>query len=1575
MLKKTGITALLALVCCAFGGAAQEYRLTLNIVLDADVGAQAEAPLTVKKPSAPVRVDWIEMQGVGSQFPKPSPNDAHVYYSRTPNGGDISKYARIDNMEGNNVPVSAGGGVNKKYIRFVPEKNGMGAGAYYCIIAYVEDGVTYYSNYFELKVASLSAPVLKDPKGLLGGVKEIDELTPVFSWDAVYGVPYYHVILSDEPLPLAGIMDKGELNLDISVVWQAITPNTRITYGAPDPSNTITASPPPLSPGTEYSWLVFNNYGNHMAFSDGNAIDIPGSFRVRGQALNQPKAVSPVKDANIDSDNITFQWTNLDERANSYLVNLFMFTSPDKLGVAGLGNMENTNINNASMLVWETAVSRGGKRQNETLSVDLQNAKGVLTGGNYIWRVYALDSRGAATTGDSSTGAFKYSGVPQGRVAVTTFETVGGVESGIGYVELKSEVISGPMQAPLAFYTLASGFHERDFPEGTYRITAVKDGYNTQTVTFPVTGGSTTPVRIYMRRPDAVIYGRVAGPDSAWVNLAKVTAVSEWGDTVTAMTNGSGNFTLNCREADWTVAIDKAGYRVPRPGTVTLRQGDNYNFGTVYLDRNPNTLSGTVRNSAGVPVIGAKVRVLREGVLVDELASTPQSGAYSFALASGTYALTAEKPGFAMYSRSVNITGSRNQDITIAEDAALVSGAVFGGSWNSQVFGGRYDYAPITNAKVTFINNDDASDTYTVTSDATFGKFSLGVPGGRTYTVKSEAGGFTGVAGRAAPSVTTANSQTITFNDTLRALAMVSGKVTGAAAADVDIIIYDTENNTVAASAKSSNDGSFEIRNIPDGNYIVNAGKSEYYLSKDGDFDDALKVDNGRPEPSFYTLVMRKGDKKITWNVAGYNGKGSIKVTSPLNKTIPFSADSAAVLESVGSGDYVIEAAAESDPDLLQLSYHKFTVPADGAAEFTNSVSFPLRHTPANAVDVDAEGNISLLVPNAPVSANLPPVSRLELYYRSEGSAQYKNVNLPNGGSSTDIKFKPDRDGCDLQYYFRVYLENGDIYGSAKQIFTSYVKPSANIISRVDVEPGSSGDTLYMPSSYTASFTFNAFYSDLFMPVSESEMAKIGNNVEWRVDGNGASRSPSRGRTTTLTTGAGSADITLNAVFTTPSGYSLKENVNSTVKIPIKVTGAALKSVAVVRNGGSGPVSNTENTSFRVEASDMAGRSVTVSPSWSIAPETAGRLGADGLFQPKPDFFGVVRVYAEAGGMRAEYTDAGADLPGLSVNYLLRSKNARDTASTHRGLRLAFPANSIPAGESVELRAVIHSTSGDLKNSVHKGSGGFRMADSLSYDVGFSKVGVMDSAVSVIIDVPARLRQDAAKNPDNFKVARWYPDSLKWITLPSSEVVLGGAAVAARLSRDASDSLNNASQSKANSSKKAKNLKKAGAAKSDVKPAPASQLHASARYAVVVQNSKLSVDLAISPNPFSPYIRPVREYGKDYASRAAVPAGTCIKVSVEAPEYFVRSLKVQIYNAAGKRVWAVDKFDASVGENRIWWDGRTTYREEMWEDESFLEKNRDKSRMCRNGRYFVTVIVTDMEGRRKSVMKPLVMMK
>jgi hypothetical protein len=141
------------------------------------------------------------------------------------------------------------------------------------------------------------------------------------------------------------------------------------------------------------------------------------------------------------------------------------------------------------------------------------------------------------------------------------------------------------------------------------------------------------------------------------------------------------------------------------------------------------------------------------------------------------------------------------------------------------------------------------------------------------------------------------------------------------------------------------------------------------------------------------------------------------------------------------------------------------------------------------------------------------------------------------------------------------------------------------------------------------------------------------------------------------------------------------------------------------------------------------------------------------------------------------------------------------------------------------------------------------------------------------------------------------------------------------------------------------------------------------RYAIVAEPGALSSSLRISPNPFSPYIKPIHEYGIN-----AQHFGTCIRFRPEIPEQRLRRVTVHIYNIVGDRVWAMEILNAKPQEYSLWWDGKTTEREVTWNDKNTTIKLPGK-KMCRNGRYFVVLTVIDINGNEKRYMQPVVLMK
>ena len=74
----------------------------------------------------------------------------------------------------------------------------MGYGLFYYVVAFktkvLGKDTTFVSNELQMIVESPT------PVTLIGPTDTITELTPTFKWQANPGVPYYHVILSDEAL-------------------------------------------------------------------------------------------------------------------------------------------------------------------------------------------------------------------------------------------------------------------------------------------------------------------------------------------------------------------------------------------------------------------------------------------------------------------------------------------------------------------------------------------------------------------------------------------------------------------------------------------------------------------------------------------------------------------------------------------------------------------------------------------------------------------------------------------------------------------------------------------------------------------------------------------------------------------------------------------------------------------------------------------------------------------------------------------------------------------------------------------------------------------------------------------------------------------------------------------------------------------------------------------------------------------------------------------------------------------------------------------------------------------------------
>jgi hypothetical protein len=1347
MLKMTGLLLVVA-VTGLFAQQSTDY-----LIVEMPIGTQS-----------PNKALWIKWAGVARTGVLPAPDSGTIYYDRSPGGGKLENYrykittpytdTATDKLQDNiYFAPSVTDPVAKRGIAFrAADQAGMGFGVFYCVVALTDDDDTLVSNEFQVMVESTEPVDWVAPSG------QVNSVTPTFQWKANAGVPYYHIILSDDVIKVD--TSSGEVNLEgLSIIWQAITPATQMVYGAPDPSNTITADPPPLSPGQNYTWIVMNNYGNHPAFSSTKVKLPPGEFSIKGTQLEKPVCIYPIDTTLVNDpdkkDKVTFKWKNLDEGANTY--KLYIYVGSDFEGIG------------AQLVVYQTEVVADGRSgANEIDSVEI-DAASVLTSNKYVWRVIAVNDQGAGTVGD--TVGFNYESqtgemlvYTKEQIIVGTGDKLDTVTNPVGLVELQVDVLDGSLEAPLLFYTDNNGYLKRERPTGTYRITAKKNEFEEMSKTVVVKKGELITTTFFLERPDATVYGKVVDESGKGINLASVYGVSDRDDTVTTKSDALGNFILNCYAADWRIGFTLSGYQPLVPEKVSVESAENLDFGTVTLKKNPYTLSGTVTNTSNATLLGVRVRIFKDGTKISELPSTPENGKFSFTLPSGTYTVTAEKTGFTTYSKSVDILSSKNIQIAMEPGATLVTGYIYGKSWVN----GTVITAPITNASVLFVQ-DESGDTVIVTSDETYGDFKASLAGNKTFSMYCGAVGY--VEKTTAVEFTTVPKSTQTIYDTLQGLATMPGSVVmssnGVVVKGVSVSLVDLSKGTVVSSAKSGGDGTFELRGIPDGRYLFRAGKDGLVLDSVGGKDTAV-FDNGIPGRSTVKVYLKPGDKTVAWFVSGGDAdKATIKIQSPLVKT--FSAEDS--LKKTGPGLYILSVDMKSD-SLIDLAYHRFTV-ADSEVTHIDTVGMVVKRIPVDTLEPQ-HGKITLTLRSE------LELDSAEIYYKDAVATTFRKQGIYVADTTFPFEFAPPRDGSTMLYYFKAW-RGDDQYGYDKESYSVYILPDRSMLTRYEIIP--SGDSAFaFPAKYEARFSIRGYVSSAFLP----DTTLSGKGVSWSLtDAQGSVLKNSSGITTTVTTGANKTSKSVKVMVTIDTTrIPLAPGLPSAATVSFRVTGSPVSSITVHRIDAGNPEPITTSASDRAEFSaqgiDASGNALDIMPEWSVSPSGAGAISSSGTFKPARNYAGRVRIIATVGTVTGEYRIDDQSASGLNVRFMITNNAHPDTVTNNIGCAVVFPANVVASGDI----GILEIANNILKNKFKRGFGSIRTVDTLAFEIKQLENVTLDlssDSIRLNLSVPKGMKKAVASGKQKIAIAQWLEDSLKWAPLENSQVIDDGEFVSAAL--------------------------------------------------------------------------------------------------------------------------------------------------------------------------------------------------
>ncbi|MBD3320333.1 MAG: hypothetical protein GF350_04475 [Chitinivibrionales bacterium] len=1510
-------------VLCAVSVFAAAAQTTPYVLID--------FPLSAVTADTVIKIAWAGTDRTGGD----TPDSGNIYYSRYPNGSSIEGRNKVvvkgENLDADYNRLIPGSDPAQRMISFRPDSQvDMSAGVFYYIVAFpftnplTMQPETLYSNELQMIIETKNATVLTEPSDSL-----IPDLTPTFEWEVNAGVPYYHVLLSDEKIEIDSSSESGESEFDIqglSIVWQAITPNTQIVYGAPDPSGTITAAPPPLSPGKTYSVVVLNNYGNHPAYTS-TKFGLPKIFTIEGDpddTLRPPRNIFPAQGDSLAGDTIQFKWTNLDAKANTYKI--YVYVASDEIeGVT------------AQMAVWDNEISAGDF---DTSSTDTAytniDARYVLTKNHYTWKVIAIDERGAGRAGDTT--GFDY-GLASGKLRIETKELITSgtktVTSPVGLVEIEVDVLDGSLENPLLFYTDDDGVLSRDRPVGTYRITAVKSGFNSVTKTLTIAEDSTTELTIYLERPDATIFGSVVDKSGGGINLATVYAASDQGDTISDETNTFGSFELSCYEGDWDIWAQKTGYVTSLTNDTSASSGGSINYGAITLTKVPFSVSGTVKNSKGQEVIGANVKLYKNGVLVDEVPSTSQDGSYSFAVEAGTYKIYATRTGFVTFSKTYDITSSRQIAITMQARAVVVKGYIFG---RTRV-GTDTIYSPVTSANVYFIESGGTGDTLLSVSDPKLGDFELSLTSGKTYLYWATADGY--VDGDI-DTIQLENTGTTVLNDTIRAYASLSGtvqQVDPASGAIVDslnnvaISLINLETDEVFASEKTDPAGAFEILNIPDGDVVVSAGKEGYVVDTVIPGDTIEFVDGAPINVTTLVIDMVPGEKAIAWSInAGQDTTSTIKMQSPIKQNL--SPDT--LLNNVGSGSYrvIVDAVADS---ILDLAKHVFTVP-DSVDTHTESMMLPVSHSIKDTLHITND-QVQLTL------ASGVAMDSAYLLHKPLSATAYDTLKKETSSSEYVFEFIPLEDGTYLEYYFIVYIGT-DRYGYVQEAFQSYVTPNTKL-SKIEIVP-SSEDTLLFPADYQLTLRFKGYYGSSF--IIDTTIPSNSSLISWDLSNpQGCQLAPSRGTQTVVNTPQpgvlDTARSTVTTVTVTVDDSLMKTGSVNTATIHFDMLRTKLDSVGVRRVDpqSPNPLSTAEGNQAEFVAAgyDAEGNSFSVTPLWQIYPASAGTINENGTFIPAPGFAGWVAINALAGDTGADYVvgeyNYNTENPkrsGLQVQKIVVSKPTPDTINTFQGCTIILPDSAVGSNETGLLQVGIPS----LDNLIERGVGDLRMIGS-AYDItevnGVTLPAKSGDTINLSLDIPVTYQTRAVVEENSFYIARWNEDSLEWDTLGNSVVNEAGTGISA-------------------------------------------VIHGFSRYAVLAAAaSKTTSGLRIIPNPFSPHYS---WQSDEFADLPRPPAnsqgGAWIIFSPDSRDNYVQA-DLRIFNILGDMVYYVSNLSVAIGDNYVWWDGKKNDRQiELSQDEQQGDYYfQPGDRMCRNGRYIVVLSIKDSDGKIKHYKKQAILIK
>ena len=575
-----------------------------------------QVPLTLSAHDKPVTVQWQE------------------------NIAAVLRYGTASGVYTKSIPASS-----PRTVSFVPSQNGMGAGVYHAVIA----SASSTSREFKIYIQNENAPVRVSPSN----GSTINTTTVRFAWNPVVGVPFYHILVSDQTISISQTPEGDYQLVGANVVWQAITPNTSINYGDEDPSGyfeALNALAPPLSPTRTYNWVVLNTYENNPALSSIVNSGVSSFQMGSSVVLQPPRLIQPSVNQQIESRDFLFQWQSV-SGAHHYELVLFEFLTKDD--------------SEASYPVFRTVTPDNSV---------LLTLRDILKPNRYLWTVYAIDDNGLATS--ATPIEFVYN-TTQGTLNIVTKST-----SGSGLPRTNVRIVSengAPELAPLATaegQTLVIGLRP-----GSYTVIGDKEGYESGSVSVRVEANQSSSITLYLKPQQSQLFGSIQSASGQPLDNARIVCVSFDRRETYRSTSSSGSFSVSLPFGIWEVGAEKEGYITSSPVSVVLKNNRYDLPDPIELEAMLYQIRGTVLSQSGQAVPNCTVAASNSNQQVQ--VQTGETGVFQLLLSKNKWNLQVEKTGWIPSTvRMIDVTGNAtlSTPIFLTINGRTINGTLLCGS-------------------------------------------------------------------------------------------------------------------------------------------------------------------------------------------------------------------------------------------------------------------------------------------------------------------------------------------------------------------------------------------------------------------------------------------------------------------------------------------------------------------------------------------------------------------------------------------------------------------------------------------------------------------------------------------------------------------------------------------------------------------------------------------------------------------------------------------------------------------------------------------------------------------------------